>query len=256
MDARGVDLEVAYVNIVLDACREEPQAERPSPAENHPAGSRPPVAAMLWKFFDEVNLQDICLRKFKVLQSCPVQLKGRYRQACRVALEALHIAVMEHDETRELRAWKLFSVLPFWLFLRPGSQGRVGRDELLRRFNLFEEGHWDRLHAEATQVPQHLPSKRTLTPDTGAALAPGTQETLHELQHRRPQVQQRVVPEEILEHEPEQPASLDRSTFLASLRSAILLDDTDTTELLMSACERLGECKIPVDIRNATMGPG
>ena len=109
----------------------------------------------------------------------------------------------------------------------------VGRDELLRRFNLFEEGHWDRLHAEATQVPQHLTSQRTLTPEqrakaacqkvrvgevsrarqclTGAALAPGTQETLHELQDRRPQVQRRAVPEEILEHEP-QPVSLDRST--------------------------------------------
>ena len=57
---------------------------------------------MLWEFLDEVNLQDICLRKFKVLQSCPVQLKGRCRQACCVALEAIHIAVMEHDETRDL----------------------------------------------------------------------------------------------------------------------------------------------------------
>ena len=157
MDARGIGLEVAYVNIVLDACRQEPQAEWLSPAENFPAGSRPPVAAMLWEFLDEVNLQEIYLRKFKVLQSCPVQLKGMYHQACRVALEALHVAVMEHDETRELRAWKLFSVLPFWLLLRLGSQGRVGRDELLR--NLFEEGHWDRLH-EATQVPPHLPNHR------------------------------------------------------------------------------------------------
>ena len=78
MDAGGVGLEVAYVNIVLDACRQEPQAERLSPAENFPAGSRPPVAAMLWEFLDEVNLQEICLRKFKVLQSCPVQFKGRY----------------------------------------------------------------------------------------------------------------------------------------------------------------------------------
>ena len=157
------------LNIVLDACRQEPQAERLSPAENFPAGSRPLVAAMLW--LDEVNLQEICLRKFKVLQSCLVQLKGRYRQACRVALEALHVAVLEHNETRELRAWKLFSVLPFWLLFRPGSQGRVGRDELLRRFNLFKEGHWDRLHADATQVPPHLPSQRILTPEQRAKAA-------------------------------------------------------------------------------------
>ena len=33
----------------------------------------------------------------------------------------------------------------------------------------------------------------------------------------------------------------------------ILLDDTETTELLMSACERLAQGKIPMDIRNALM---
>ena len=66
---------------------------------------------------------------------------------------------------------EVVSVLPFWLLLRLGSQGRVGKDELLRRFNLFEEGHWDRPHAEATQVHEHLPSQRTLTPEQRAKAA-------------------------------------------------------------------------------------
>ena len=233
------------------------------------------------------------MRKFKVLQSCPVQLKGRCRQACRVALEALHVAVMEHDGTRELRAWKLFSVLPFWLLLRPGSQGRVGRDELLRSIQSVRRRSLGQTPCRSNPSPPTSAQPANFDPRaegqgslpespsggevsrarqclTGAPLAPGTQETLQELQHRRPQVQQRAVPEEILEHEP-QPVSLDRSKFLASLRSAprgssrgpggctyehlkILLDDTDTTELLMSACERLAQGKIPVDVRNAVMG--
>ena len=68
MDARGADLEVAYANVVLDACRQEPQAAE----ENRRATGRPPrpsVEAMQWDFLDEVNLQEIFQRKFKVLQS-------------------------------------------------------------------------------------------------------------------------------------------------------------------------------------------
>ena len=146
---------------------------------------------MLWEFLDEVNLQEICLRKFKVLQSCPVQLKGRYRQACRVVLEALHVAVMEHDETRELRTWKLFSVLPFWLLLRRGSQGRVARDELLRRFNLFEEGHWTDSMQKQPKPPNICQRAKAACQkvrvgevfESKAVSHRCRQETLHELQH-------------------------------------------------------------------------
>ena len=46
--------EVAYVNIILDACRQEPQAERPWPL----------VAAMLWEFLDETNLWVALLSAF------------------------------------------------------------------------------------------------------------------------------------------------------------------------------------------------
>ena len=84
-------------------------------------------------------------------------------------------------------------------------------------------------------------------------------------------MQQRPVPEEILEHETEQGVTLDRSMFLASLRSAprgssprlggctyehlkILLDDTDTTELLMSVCNTLAQGKIPANIKSALLG--
>ena len=183
------------MNVVLDDCRQEPQAAAGRPP-------RPSVEAMQWEFLDEVNLHEIVQWKFKVLQSCPVHLKGMCRQASRVALEALHTAVLLDDETKQSRAWNLFGVLPFWLLLRPGSQRRVGRDELVRRYNLFEEGQWEIFRAEATRVPQPVLSQRnidsraegqgSLCParqcPTGAAFTPRTQETLHEFQNRRPQV--------------------------------------------------------------------
>ena len=55
---------------------------------------------------------------------------------------------------------------------------------------------------------------------TGASVAPGTQDTFQELQDRRPQVQHRELPREVLEFVPERPVDLDRKTFFDSLRSA------------------------------------
>ena len=120
-------------------------------------------------------------------------------QGSRGALDALHTAVLQDDETKQSRAWKLISVLPLWLLLGPGSQGRVGRDELGASVQVVRiQRVGNSLHAEATQVPERLPRQRTLTPEqrtktvcqkirvgevsrarpclTGATLAPGTQE--------------------------------------------------------------------------------
>ena len=49
-----------------------------------------PLAGVLsGRFLDEVSLQQLFQKRFSVLQSFPVQMKGRFRQAVRVALEAL-----------------------------------------------------------------------------------------------------------------------------------------------------------------------
>ena len=105
---------------------------------------------------------------------------------------------------------------------------------------------------------------------TGAALAPGTTETLAELQNKRPQEVLRPVPEEVLNCTPEQPVKLDRQKFFESLKSAprgsspgpgactyehlrILLDDVVTTELLFEACTSLSQAMLPSEISAALM---
>ena len=71
--------------------------------------------------------------RFRVLQTCPTHLKVKYRFALKVALKAVHSAVEQRDPLTEVRGWKLFSLLPFWLLRKPSSQGRVGKSELCER---------------------------------------------------------------------------------------------------------------------------
>ena len=116
--------------------------------------------------------------------------------------------------------------------------------ELSQRFDLFIGGQWDELHQEAMRdaIPSRSHPVGAPTPEkkarmacqkvrigevsrarqclTGASVAPGTDDTFRELQDRRPQVQRRELPREVLEFVPERLVDLDRKTFFDSLRSA------------------------------------
>ena len=106
---------------------------------------------------------------------------------------------------------------------------------------------------------------------TGAALAPGTAETFQNLQNKRPQEVVRPLSPEVLEFMPDRPVRLDRTLFLESLKSAsqlsspgpggctyehlkVLLDETDTAELMFAACSRLAQAKVPDQVATALMG--
>ena len=156
----------------------------------------------------------------------------------------MHTAVQQNDVAKEIRGWKLFIVLPFWLLRRPFSRGRVGKAELSQRFDLFIGGQWDELHQEAMRdaIPSRSHPVGAPTVEkkarmacqkvrigevsrarkclTGASVAPGKDDTFRELQDRRPQVQRRELPREVLEFVPERLVDLDRKTFFDSLRSA------------------------------------
>ena len=202
----------------------------------------------------------------------------------------------ERDQrvTKETQSWKLFCLLPFWLLRRPQSKGRVGKAELTKRFEQFDNGQWAKLHEEAERCVLGFPQRHhTMTNEeraraaeqcvqegevsrarqclTGAALAPGTDATFQEMQRRRPQALARPLSEEVLDFEPDSPVELDRSMFLASLKSAPrgsssgpggwtyehlkgMLDNTDTFELLLSACNSLSQAKVPREIADALMG--
>ena len=106
---------------------------------------------------------------------------------------------------------------------------------------------------------------------TGAPLAPGTEEIFQILQARRPQIVGRALPEEVQAFELESPVIVDRQIFLKCLKAAprgaspgpggctfehlkVLLDDTDTMELLFVNVTRLARAKVPVEISEVLMG--
>ena len=128
-------------------------------------GSGRPAQETEWEALDSVNLHEVFEMRFRVLQNCPHHLRGRFRHASRCALEARDQAARAGDRVMELRAWKLFCLLPFWLLQRPESQGRVGKVELCDRFDKFGEGHWSALHEAACRQVSKLDFKREDRPE-------------------------------------------------------------------------------------------
>ena len=189
-DARGSAIEALLVHIVLHRCR------------------------IVHQVLDRFDVHEVFEMRFRVLQSCPRHLRGRFQHASRCALEARSQDVREGDRTMELRAWELFCLLPFWLLQRPQGQGRVRKAELCDRFGKFGDGQWSTLHEAACQQASKSDPKRQDRPKpnleerahaalqkielgevsrarqclTGAALAPGTEATFLEMQSKRPRI--------------------------------------------------------------------
>ena len=255
-----------------------------------------PFESSSWNDVDGMSLERVYDSRFRVLQSCPHHLRGRFRKACRQVLESRHEDVQAGDDVKETRSWKMFCLLPFMLLRRPAGEGRVGKAELCRRFDLFSEGQWKRLYEEGFR---DIRSENTRRPVfklssneqrgqaalqkvrlgevsrarqclVGAALAPGTEETLAEMQNKRPQVVFRELTEEVLNYELDVRVTLDRKLLLQSLRTAprgsspgpggftyeharVLLDDSDTFDLLVEALNSLARGAVPVDVSAALM---
>ena len=104
----------------------------------------------------------------------------------------------------------------------------------------------------------------------GASVAPGTAETFHAMQHRRPQEVVREIPKEVLNFEPQTPVVLDRSLFLKSLQTAsrgsspgpggytyeqfrVLIDDTATFEPFFEAASSLAQARVPREVSDLLM---
>ena len=243
-DGRVAALEAAYVQIVLGFCeRGDPGT---IPPQTNPLAQPEPSVGVPWAVVDSVNLSDFFRERWTVLQSCPFQFRGRFRQAVQLALEARSEAVTRQDAVMEERAWKLFCILPVMLLRKPRGQGKVGRDELSHRFDKFARGQWATMLQEAQVASrQEGQAQRLRTEDTpgrraeaacqkvklgevsrarmcltGASLAPGTEETYDAMQNRRPQEVVRNIPQNILEFELDTPVQVDQKVFLKCLKNA------------------------------------
>ena len=103
----------------------------------------PPVEA--WESLDHISLTDEFRSRVLTLKACPSFIRGRYRHALRISLEAMNTARQSGDEVGELRAWKLFGLLSILILHRTSAKGSVGKAELENRCDLFARGEWRRL---------------------------------------------------------------------------------------------------------------
>ena len=150
VDVRVSGLEAIYVQVALSACRRVPMpVERILHEVARGTVGRPQTTALpetflkeFWAVMDDVTLRDLFDLRFPVLQSCPHHVRGRFRQANGRVLEARHEAARSHDTVLEERAWKAFCILPMLFFRRPQGEGRVSKEELYRRCDLFAQGRW------------------------------------------------------------------------------------------------------------------
>ena len=254
IDARIAALETVIVRITVEAVRravcEQPaelrasrtqrRRQRAAAHRQQPVPSSPPSDS--WSQMDSVDMQAEYSQRFPVLQSCPAFVKGRFHQALRHALEARRTSAQAGDDVMVLRSWKLFCLLPKMLLHRPHQRGGLGRQELLRRFDMFATGAWAELLDEARRSCIRPPKPRARSSEeraaaayakvqlgeisrarhclTGAALAPCTEGIFQQLQAKHPQGMHRPLSEAVHDFVPREPAALDRGMFMQSLRTA------------------------------------
>ena len=89
-----------------------------------------------------------------MMKSCPGFLRGRLRFCFGVALRERHRAKSAGDRDAEIRAWKLFGLIPLLLFHRTKHSGTIGRDELAKRADDVSRGDWISLLTAALQAQQ------------------------------------------------------------------------------------------------------
>ena len=94
---------------------------------------------------DEVILGDILKIRASVMKSVPKFVRGPFRMACRVAFDHHATSMARGDRLGQVRAWKLFLMLPRMLLSRPPRGGEVPKKKLQDRFAAFARGEWAQL---------------------------------------------------------------------------------------------------------------
>ena len=97
-------------------------------------------AALVW--LDEVDLVEVFKLRASVMKSVPKFLAGAFRIALRTVLEEAVLGSDAGDEVRQIRGWKLLLLLPRLLLSKSPRGGTIGKDKLVKRFQMFANGQW------------------------------------------------------------------------------------------------------------------
>ena len=194
---------------------------------------------------DGLDLHAIFRRRAVVMRTVPTFLKGVFTAAFRVAFDECIAARAHGDETWEVRAWKLFLLIPRMLLHRPPRGGLVPRKRLEERLRSFEAGEWESLVLQSIPGAEQAANasarrrRRERTGDVerraaravrlvqmgelsagrqaleGAEVAPGSRRTLDKLRDpvRRPPEPREPLPQAISSARPAQAFILDDDLF-------------------------------------------
>ena len=209
-----------------------------------PAGVRD---ALRW--LDGVDLNLVFQRRANVMKSVPHFLRGPFRNAMKVLIEEIVAGHERQDGIREERAWKGFLLLPRLFLHRKCRGGKIAKDKLKERFDLFQFGRWEQLLGSSVAFDEEASIQATRKRRTqnhgdlehrvnralsrvqmgeltagrqaleGADLAPGTAETLR-LLRQRPNRPRDPLPVELVNHVPVRRLVMDEDRFAANLRSS------------------------------------
>ena len=123
-------LEAVFVQLVLHLGRQTvvPRGAEPATNQSAPA-SRTTGESTRWAQLDDVDLIECMLRRMPMLKTCPRFMRGRLRQCCALTFRERGRAKQDGDFVGEVRAWKLFCLVPMVLLHRPRGEGSVGRGQ-------------------------------------------------------------------------------------------------------------------------------
>ena len=211
-------------------------------------GPHPPCIRRGWEAMDTVNLQAKFRCRVRCLQGVPSFLRGQFRSALVVSLEAMRSVYNTGDHAQKCRSWKVFRLTSRMILWRKHQWGPT-KVELERRMDLFHKQEWVLLSEEARQCATGLRRKpNQLTPEEelvcrghqaeklvhqgevsrarqalcSQARAPGTAATLNELRDpvRRPAQLSEAIPVEVSRCWPHHQFELDQEKSASNLRSA------------------------------------
>ncbi|CAK0864133.1 unnamed protein product, partial [Prorocentrum cordatum] len=258
-----------------------------------PAPSNGPTEES-WAALGGIDLQQELRRFVPTLQNVPRFLRAETRMAFTTALQRIKRGHDQGNQATTHQGWTLFLLASRLLLSKPKGTDAEGRQELLERAQRFRQGDWLALLHEANTTAGARAAPRPATEEqqqerrreqacahvrngnpsrgrqvlTAAAIAPGNGETLNRLRDpaRRPPTLSRRLPANL--DRATDRARLDKTKFLACLRSAKkgtaagpsgvrvehlkpLLEHEESMDLLGFAAAALAEARVPSPIARA-----
>ena len=165
---------------------------------------------------DVINVRDIFTQRVCVMKVPPALPRGAHR-SMRTALLEITSGMELSNNTRVVRGWKLFVLLPRMLLFNPPRGGKVSKHALMDRFTKFPQGQWFGLLTQGVAASAAAIEMDGFRGETGRTCR-GID--MFGYFRRRPPKPRDPIPDVIVESEPVHPFEMDMEMFMQNLRTA------------------------------------